>query len=187
MTLVEKMLKEMRSKMDKTVEHYQNEFAKIRTGKASPALVESLNVQYYGKPTRLREIAGITTPEPRTIIIQPWDPTVVGDVVKAINISGLGITPISDGKIIRLPIPELDEERRKDLDKMVKKLAEEGRVALRNIRRETNDELKRLQKEGKITEDDLYRNEDDVQKMTDERIEKIDELLSHKEKEIMEV
>jgi ribosome recycling factor len=173
--------------MHRTVEFFQNELAGIRTGKASPALVENMAVDYYGTSTRLREIAGISTPEPRLILIQPWDPGAVSAITKAINTSSLGIAPVSDGKVIRLPIPELDEERRNDLTKTTKKIAEDNRVAIRNIRRDTNDELKKLQKDGQISEDDYHRLHDEVQKITDDHIGKIDELLRAKEDEIMEV
>jgi len=173
--------------MHRTIEFFQSELTGIRTGKASPALVENMTIDYYGTPTRLREIAGISTPEPRLILIQPWDPGAVSAVTKAINTSPLGIAPVSDGKVIRLPIPELDEERRNDLIKTTKKIAEGNRVAIRNIRRETNDELKTLQKDGKISEDDYHRLHDEVQKITDDHIRKIDELLRTKEDEIMEV
>jgi ribosome recycling factor len=184
---IDKLLREMNARMDKTVHVFHDELASIRTGKASPALVENIMADYYGTPTRLREMAKIATPEPRMIVIQPWDPSVVPSIVKAINQSSLGITPINDGKLVRLPIPELDEERRQDLVKTVRKMAEDARVAVRNIRREQNDELKQLQKDGRITEDDLHREEKSVQEATDGHIKKIDELLAHKEKEIMEV
>ena len=184
---IDKLLREMNARMDKTAQVFKDELAMIRTGKASPALVENITADYYGTPTRLREMAKIATPEPRLIVIQPWDPSVVGNIVKAINQSSLGITPINDGKLVRLPIPELDEERRQDLVRTVRKMAEEARVAVRNIRREQNDELKRLQKEGQITEDDLHREEKSVQEATDNHIKKMDELLAHKEEEIMEV
>ena len=183
----ERVLREIKNRMDKTLEFFQNELAGIRTGKASPALVENMNVDYYGTVTRLREIAGISTPEPRLILIQPWDPGAVSAITKMINTSSLGITPISDGKVIRLPIPELDEERRKDLTKTTKRIAEDDRVAIRNIRRETNDELKKLQKDGQISEDDFHRLIEEIQKITDEHIKKIDDLLKAKEYEIMEV
>jgi ribosome recycling factor len=184
---IDKLLREMNARMDKTIQVFHDELATVRTGKASPALVENITVDYYGTPTRLREIAKIATPEPRLIVIQPWDPSVVAGIVKAINQSALGITPVNDGKLVRLPIPELDEERRQNLVKSVRKMAEESRVAVRNIRREQNDELKALQKKGTITEDDLHREEKSVQEATDGHIKKIDELLAHKEKEIMEV
>jgi ribosome recycling factor len=184
---IDKLLKEMNAHMDKTVALFKEELATIRTGKASPALVENLTVDYYGTPTRLREMAKIATPEPRLIVIQPWDPSVVPNVVKAINQSALGITPVNDGKLVRLPIPELDEERRQSLVKTVRKMGEDARVAIRNIRREQNDELKRLQKAGDITEDDLHREEKRVQEATDGHIGRIDELVAHKEEEVMEV
>jgi len=184
---IDKLLKEMNAHMDKTVQLFKDELATIRTGKASPALVENITVDYYGTPTRLREMAKIATPEPRLIVIQPWDPSVVGNIVKAINQSALGITPVNDGKLVRLPVPELDEERRQDLVKAVRKMGEDARIAVRNIRREQNDELKRLQKAGTITEDDLHREEKRVQEATDGHIKKLDEFLTHKEKEIMEV
>jgi ribosome recycling factor len=184
---VDKLLRETKSKMDKSVEFVRSEFAAIRTGKASPALVENISVDYYGTKTRLRELANIATPEPRLIVIHPWDPGAVGAVIKAIEQSNLGITPISDGKLVRIPIPELSEERRKDLIKLVKKMAEDGKVAIRNIRRTANDEIKTLRKDGTLPEDASFREENEVQKLTDEHTEKIDELLKHKEQEIMEV
>jgi ribosome recycling factor len=182
-----KLLKESKEKMDKSVEFVRSEFATIRTGKASPTLVENVGVDYYGTKTRVKELANISTPEPRLIVIHPWDPNAVGSVVKAIEQSGLGITPVSDGKNVRIPIPELSEERRKDLIKLVKKMAEDGRVAVRNIRRSANEEIKTMRKEGILPEDESFREETEVQKLTDEHINKIDELLLHKEAEIMEV
>jgi ribosome recycling factor len=184
---VDKLLRETKAKMDKSVEFVHSEFATIRTGKASPSLVENLTVDYYGTKTRMRELANISTPEPRLIAIHPWDPGSVGAIIKAIEQSNLGITPISDGKNIRVPIPELNEERRKDLTKLVKKMAEEGKVAIRNIRRSANEEIKTLRKNGTVPEDDSFREENEVQKLTDEHIAKIDELLKSKEEEIMEV
>jgi len=183
----EKVLKDAQHRMDKTIEFFQSELSGIRTGKASPALVENMNVDYYGTSTRLREIAGISTPEVRMILIQPWDPGAISAITKAINTSSLGITPVSDGKVIRLPIPELDEERRKDLIKTTKNIAEDNRVAVRNIRREINDDLKKLQKDGQISEDEYHRLHDVVQKNTDDHIKKIDNLLKTKEEEIMKV
>ncbi len=187
MTPIENLLKEMNEKMKKSIEYIHHEFSTIHTGKASASLVENINVDYYGNPTRLRELAGISTPEPRMIVIQPWDPTVVGAVSKAISAANIGITPVTDGKVVRIPIPELDEERRKEMGKLVKKMAEDGRVVIRNIRRETNDEIKKMQKKGEISEDDMYRHEETVQKITDEHIKEIDGIIDHKEKEIMEV
>lgn len=182
------ILLEMEEKMMKSVEVMSEEFAKIRTGKASPALVENLMVECYGGSTlRLRELAGITTPEPRLLVIQPWDASVVADVEKAIHKSGLGLTPRVDGKIIRLGIPELSEERRHDLVKLVKKIAEDGRVSVRHVRREAMETLKAEQKSGRISEDDFKVLEKQVQAKTDEYIGEIDKLLAHKEKELTAV
>jgi ribosome recycling factor len=186
MTLQE-VLDTMEEKMMKTLDVVHNEFAGVRTGKASTSLVENIQVEAYGTHVRLREVAGIATPEPRLIVIQPWDPTVVQAVSKAIQTSALGITPVVDGKIIRIPIPELDQERRRELDKVVKKLAEDGRVAIRNERRHGIEAAKKLQKDGKITEDDLKHAEKEIQTKTDEYIKEIDTVLAHKEKEILGV
>lgn len=181
------ILEEMELKMLKSLEVVEHEFATIRTGKASPALVEHIMVDYYGTPTRLRQIAGISTPEARLIVIQAWDPAALDAIEKALQKSKLGITPVKDGRVIRVPIPELSEERRKELDKLVKHMAEEGRVAIRNIRRDANEHIKREQKAGKITEDEMTHGEKHVQEKTDEYIGSIDKLLARKEKEIMEV
>lgn len=186
MTL-QQVLDEMEEKMMKTVEFVHSEFATVRTGKASPSLVENIQVEAYGGHMRLRELAGISTPEPRLIVIQPWDPTVVQAVEKAIMKSELGITPRIDGKIIRIPIPELDAERRKELDKVCKHMAEEGRVAIRSERRHGMENAKKLQKEGKITEDELKHAEKEIQNKTDEYTKEIDTVLAHKEKEILAV
>jgi ribosome recycling factor len=186
MTLQE-LLDQMEEKMMKTLEVVHNEFATVRTGKASTSLVENIQVEAYGTHMRLRELAGISTPESRLIVIQPWDPSVVHAVEKAILKSELGITPIVDGKILRIPIPELDQERRRELDKVVKKMAEDGRIAIRNERRHAIEQAKKLQKDGKITEDDLKHAEKDIQHKTDEYIKEIDTVLAHKEKEILAV
>jgi ribosome recycling factor len=184
---MQQVLDEMEEKMMKTLEFVHNEFATVRTGKASTSLVENIQVEAYGGHMRLREVAGIATPEPRLIVIQPWDPSVVQSVAKAIQKSELGIMPQVDGKIIRIPIPELDQERRKELDKVCKRMAEEGRVAVRNERRQAIDQAKKLQKDGKITEDDLSHGEKEIQKKTDEYVKEIDTVLAHKEKEILAV
>ncbi|MBM3859218.1 MAG: ribosome recycling factor [Verrucomicrobia bacterium] len=184
---LQEVLDTMEEKMMKTLEVVHQEFATVRTGKASTSLVENIQVEAYGAQMRLRELAGLSTPEPRLVVIQPWDPTVVPAVVKAIQTSSLGIQPVSDGKLIRIPIPELDKERRIQLDKHVKKLAEDGRIAIRNERRHGMDAAKKLQKEGKITEDDLRHAEKEIQNRTDEYIKEIDTVLGHKEKEILAV
>jgi ribosome recycling factor len=186
MTLQE-VLDTMEEKMMKTIEFVHSEFATVRTGKASPSLVENIQVEAYGAHMRLRELAGISTPEPRLIVIQPWDVSLVQAVEKAILKSELGVTPRVDGKILRIPIPELDQERRHELDKVCKRMAEEGRIAIRNERRQAHDLIKKLQKDSKITEDDLKHGEKEIQNKTDEYVKEIDTVLSHKEKEILAV
>lgn len=181
------ILSDTKDKMTKTLAHLHEQFSGIRTGKASPALVENVQVPYYGNPTRLKEIAGISTPEPRLIVISAYDPTVLPDIEKAILAANLGVTPMNDGRVIRVPIPELTEERRKDLTKVGKRMAEEARVAIRNIRREANDHAKAIQKSGKISEDEMNHVLKDVQTQTDDSIKRIDETLKKKEVEIMSV
>jgi ribosome recycling factor len=165
----------------------QEQFSGIRTGKASPALVENIKVQYYGTPTRLKEIAGISTPEPRLIVINSYDPTALPEIEKAILAANIGVTPINDGRIIRVPIPDLSEERRSELSKVAKRMAEDARVAIRNERRDANDHIKNLQKSGKISEDEREDAFKQVQKDTDDYTAKIDEHLKAKEEEIMAV
>lgn len=184
---IKSILNEMDSRMKKSVELVRSEFSSVRTGKASPALVENIQVPYYGTPTRLRDMAGISTPDPKLILIQPWDPTAIGDIEKAIQQTELGITPSNDGKVLRLPIPELSEERRIELAKHIKKMAEDGRVALRNIRRDAIELVRKMEKDKKITEDERYKNEKTIQDKTENFIKQIDELVKHKEKEIMAV
>jgi len=174
-------------KMDKCVEFLQQELNGLRTGKASPSLVDSITIDYYGSATRLRDIANISTPEPRLIVISPFDPSSLGAIEKGINAANIGITPMNDGRLIRVPIPELSEERRKDLAKVASRSTEEQRVATRNVRREANDQLKSLQKTNKITEDDRDESLEETQKLTDNHIKKMDTMLSAKEKEVMEV
>lgn len=181
------ILLEAEDKMTKTVEIIRNEFAGVRTSKASPALVENLMVDAYGTQMRLKELAGITTPEPRLILIQPWDISTLHPIEKAIQKSNLGLNPAIDKKILRIVLPELSQERRVELTKVVRKLAEDGRVAVRHVRRDAIELLKKESKNGSVTEDQLVVSEKEVQKLTDEYIAKIDENLSHKEKEIMTV
>ncbi|MCF6176834.1 MAG: ribosome recycling factor [Victivallaceae bacterium] len=173
--------------MMKTEDAMAHDLNSIRTGKASPALVENIMISYYGTQTRLKELAGITVPEPRLIVIQPWDTQAVKDVEKAIIASDVGISPVSDGKLLRLPIPELSEERRATLVKQVKHRGEEAKVAIRNIRRDSNDIAKKAQKASDITEDDLRDMLDDIQKMTDSYIKDIDKSVEAKDKELMTV
>lgn len=179
--------KEFEEKMKKTISVYQENLAEIRAGRANPAILNKIKVDYYGVPTPITQVAGISVPEARLIVIQPWDVSILKEIEKEILKSDIGINPNNDGKVIRLAFPELTEERRKDIVKEIKKIAEEAKVSIRAIRREGLDEFKALQKEGTITEDDLKKAENDIQKLTDKKIEEIDEILSKKEKEIMSV
>jgi len=179
--------KETRQKMDNAVAAMKRDFAAVRTGKASPALVEGLTVDYYGTATRLRDIAGITAPEPRMLVIQPWDQNAIKNIEKAILASELGISPVNDGRVIRLPIPELSEERRKDLVKVVRNRTEAARVEVRSARREGNEYVKKFEKQSDITEDDRVLLCDEIQEMTDAHIKDIEELMAEKELELMQV
>ena len=173
--------------MNNTVDALKRRFDSVRTGKASPALVEGVMVDYYGSQTRLKDIAAISAPEPRILKIQPWDINAVNAIQKAIQASGLGITPVTDGKVIRLPIPELSEERRNDMTKQVKKFAEESRVEIRNARRDANEAIKEAKKKSEITEDEQKSQIDQIQKLTDKMIEKVDAILAEKQAELMAV
>ena len=181
------ILLEAEEKMTKTEDVVQKEFAGVRTGKASPALVENILVEVYGSQMRIRELAGITTPEPRMLLIQPWDATTVHPIEKAIQKSNLGLNPAVDKKFIRIVLPELSEERRHEFVKIVKKMAEDGRVAVRHVRRDAIEALKKETKAGTVTEDELKTAEKEVQKLTDDYIAKIDGHVTIKEKEIMTV
>jgi ribosome recycling factor len=187
MESLDDVLLESDDKMSKSVEFLQQEFGGLRTGKASPSLVENINVDYYGAPTRLKQIAGIATPEPRLIVINPYDPTALGAIEKAIHGANIGITPINDGRLIRVPIPELSEERRKELVKVAHRMTEEAKVALRNVRRDANEAIKKLQKDGQATEDERDEALKEIQKYTDDYSKKIDDLLAAKEKEVLAV
>ena len=173
--------------MMKTEDSLKNNFAAIRTGKASPSLVENITVDYYGTPTRLRDLAGISAPEPRMLVVQPWDKGSLAAIEKAILSSNIGITPMNDGKLLRLPVPELSQERRAALSKQAKAETEDAKVALRNIRRDANEIAKKAQKDSEITEDDLKKMLDDIQKTTDRYIAALDAALAVKEKELMTV
>jgi len=179
--------KAIEEKMKKTISVVQDEFNSIRAGRANPAMLDRIAVEYYGAPMPLKQIATVAAPEPRLITIQPFDPSILKEIEKAIQKSDLGINPSNDGKIIRLAIPQLTEERRKDLTKIIKAKAEDGRVAIRNERRSGNDTLKKMEKAGELTEDDLKQAQDEIQKMTDNYILKIDEMMAVKEKELLEV
>ncbi|MEB1810119.1 MAG: ribosome recycling factor [Bacillaceae bacterium] len=181
------LMQDAQGRMKKALDALNRELSTLRAGRANPSLLEKVTVEYYGAPTPLNQLATISVPEARMLVIQPFDKTVIGDIEKAILKSDLGLTPSNDGTIIRITIPALTEERRKDLVKLVKKYGEEGKVAVRNIRRDINDDLKKLQKDGELTEDDLRRSTDEVQKLTDKHIADIDQIATNKEKEIMEV
>lgn len=184
---VREIIRKLDEQMKKSIDFVHSEFLGIRTGKASPALVENMLVPYYGTPTRMRELAGISTPDPKTIVIQPWDVNAVAEVEKTILKSDLGLTPNSDGKIIRLHIPELTEERRLDLCKVVKKIAEEGKVAVRSERRNAIEEVKKGQKDGLIPEDERFKAEKEIQDKTDKYCKDIDAMEKQKEEEIKKV
>ena len=184
---VDTLLDSLEENMMKTEDSLASSFAAIRTGKASPALVENITFEYYGTQTRIRDAAGITAPEPRLLVIQPWDASAVKSIEKALLASNVGITPMSDGKTLKLPIPELSQERRVSLTKQAKTTTEEAKVALRNIRREGNEAVKKFEKDGELTEDERKKMLDDIQKLTDSYIAKVDAMLAAKEKELMTV
>ena len=176
-----------KERMDKAIQSYSRELASIRAGRANASLLDRISVDYYGAPTPINQLAGISVPEARLLVIQPYDKSILGDIEKAILKSDIGLNPSNDGSVIRLSIPMLTEERRKELVKNVKKESEEAKIAIRNIRRDGNDDLKKLEKNGDITEDDRRGYNDDIQKLTDEYIVKVDSLTKEKEKEILEV
>ena len=178
---------EIEEKMEKAIESLEQRLSEVRAGRANPAILNKVRINYYGTPTPINQVAGISVPEARLIVIQPWDVSILKEIEKAILASDIGINPNNDGKVIRLAFPELNEERRKELVKEVKKMAEEAKVAIRSIRREGIDENKVKQKEGEITEDELKAEEVKIQKITDEYVEKIDNILEQKEKEIMSI
>ena len=173
-------------KLKKAFESVTREFSEIRTGRASPHIVEGLHIDYYGTPTLLKQLASISVPDAHLIVIQPWDITAIPEIEKAIMKSNLGITPSNDGKLIRLSVPALSKERREELAKVVHKMAEEGRVSLRTIRRDAKESLEKLEKDKAISEDEKFRSIDELQKLVDKYIAKIDELLKNKEKEVLE-
>lgn len=181
------VIKNMGAHMDKTIDALRKEYQKVRTGRASTGLLDEIRVDYYGTPTPINQLATLAVPEPRTITLQPWEAKIIPAMEKAILNANLGLTPSNDGRVIRLNLPPLTEERRKEIVKQLRKLAEDAKVAIRNIRRDTNDELKKLEKEKAITEDDLKRAEKEVQDVTNGHVAKVDEILAHKEKEVMEV
>ncbi|MCX7797281.1 MAG: ribosome recycling factor [Melioribacter sp.] len=181
------VIKDAKQRMDKTIETFRNEIAKIRTGKATTALLDGIKVEYYGTMTPLNQVGNLSVIDAHTISITPWDKSMVSVIEKAILTSDLGLNPVSDGTNIKVPIPPLTEERRKELVKLVKKFGEDAKIAIRNVRRDANDHLKKMEKNKELTEDELKEAEKEVQKITDDHIAKIDEIIKHKEKEIMEV
>ena len=180
------LLKDLKARAEKSLDHLRMTYAGVRTGRAHPALVEDIKVDYFGTSTPIKQMGTLSTPEPRLIVITPWDKTAVKSIEKAIQTSSLGVNPQSDGDVIRLTLPELTRERRIELTKLVNKYAEETRVAVRNVRREINDQLKKMEKESLISEDDQRKYQKEIQDLTDECIKKVDQLFSDKEKEIMD-
>ncbi|MFN2470297.1 MAG: ribosome recycling factor [Gaiellaceae bacterium] len=185
--MIDDLLAEAAQRMDQTVEHTIHEFNTVRTGRASAALLDRVSVDYYGTQTPLKQLATINVPDPRMLTVQPFDPSSIRGIEKALQESDLGLTPSNDGKIIRLPIPQLTEERRKELVKVVRHMAEEGRVAVRNVRRDLMHHLRELVDSGQVGADEEHRAEERAQKLTDERTQRIDELLKRKEAEVLEV
>lgn len=185
--MIDKLLKETEEKMKSALEGIRHEFAGIRTGKASPNLIEHLQVEAYESKMPLNQLASVSAPESRLLLVQPWDKSQIGPIMKAIQSSDIGLTPSNDGQVIRIPIPALNEERRKELVRMAHKIVEQGRISVRHARKEANDELKQAEKDSEVSEDQMHTGMDKVQELTDGYIEKLDELLKHKEEEIMEV
>jgi ribosome recycling factor len=185
--MIDEVLDELRGRMAKSIDALQDDLLGIRTGRASPALVEKLPIEYYGTLTALNQMASIAVPEPRLLVIRPWDPSALESIERAILRSDLGLTPMNDGKLIRLSIPRLTEERRHELVRVVARRVEEARVAVRNLRRDALHDLKDFEKEKMISEDDFYRGKDEVQKLTDEFIGEIDKIGERKEQEVMEI
>jgi ribosome recycling factor len=184
--MISETLEEAKDQMEKSLAALKRDFNRVRTGRASLSLLDGIRADYYGQPTPLNQMASISVPEARLIVIQPWDPKSCDAIEKAILASDLGLTPNNDGKVVRIGIPPLTEERRKELVKVTRKMGEETKVAVRNARRDANEMLKELKKEGEVSEDDAYRGQDEVQKLTDQYVAKVDEAMAEKEKEILE-
>ena len=185
--MAKQVISQAKEKMEKSISAFSRELASIRAGRANASLLDRITVDYYGAPTPINQLGGVSVPEARLLVITPYDKSILGDIEKAIMKSDIGITPTNDGNVIRLTIPQLTEERRKELVKVVKKEAEDAKIAIRNVRRDANDDLKKLEKNGEITEDELRSYNDDIQKLTDQSIVKIDNLAKDKEKEILTV
>jgi len=185
--MIAELKKDTKERMQRAIETVRSELAKLRTGKATPALLDGITVEYYGSKVPLRQVANISAPEPRLIVIQPWERNMLAEIERAILKSDLGFNPTNDGIAVRIPIPQLTEERRLSLVKLAKKVGEEGKISVRNIRRDTNDKLKKMEKSSEISEDEMYRAQDEIQEYTDNGIKKIDHILELKEAEIMEI
>ena len=185
--MIKDLKKDTEERMKKTIEALQTDLMGIRTGRATPALLDRVRVEYYGTPTPMNQVASVSAPEPRLLVVRPWDPGALGDIERALLKSDLGLTPNNDGKVIRLVIPRLTEERRQELAKMVARRVEEARVAVRNIRRDAMDDLREFEKEKMISEDEMYGGRDDIQKLTDSYIEKVDKIGQAKETELLEI
>jgi ribosome recycling factor len=183
--VISDLLTEAEHKMEQAAEHVSSEFSTVRTGRANPQLLQRITVEYYGSPTPLQQLASISVPEPRMLVVQPYDKTTVNNIERALQTSDLGLNPSNDGNVIRIAFPPLTEERRKDLIKLVRNMAEEGRVAVRNVRRHSKSDMEAMH--GEISDDDIRRGEDELQKLTDRYVEQIDRLLTHKEEELLEV
>jgi len=183
--VISDLLTEAEHKMEQAIEHVASEFSTVRTGRANPQLLQRITVEYYGSPTPLQQLASISVPEPRMLVVQPFDKSTVSDIEKALQSSELSLNPSNDGNVIRIAFPPLTEERRKDLIKLVRNMAEEARVAVRNIRRHSKSDMEALH--GEISDDDIRRGEDELQRLTDRYVESIDRLLNHKEEELLEV
>lgn len=185
--MFDELLKDTQKRMDQSMESLKSDLSRLRTGKAHTSLLDGITVPYYGTPTPLNQVANVSAPEPRMLTIQPWDKSIIGEIEKAIQKSDLGINPSNDGVIIRLPLPQLTKEVREDLAKQAKKRGEDAKVSVRNIRRDANDNIKKLEKAKEVTEDDSKYFQDEIQKLTDQSVEKIDQIVSDKEKDIMEI
>ncbi len=185
--MIEETKTDAKNKMELAVDSIRHEFTKLRTGKASPALLDGIQVEYYGSKTPIKQVANVSAPEPRLLVVQPWEKRLIGDIEKAILKSDLGLNPTNDGIVVRIPIPQLTEERRQGLVKIAKKVGEEGKISVRNIRRDANEKLKKAEKNHEISEDNFHDAQNDIQKLTDDYVKKIDDLVSIKEKEIMEI
>ncbi len=183
--MISDLLTEAEHKMEQAIDHVASEFSTVRTGRANPQLLQRITVEYYGSPTPLQQLASISVPEPRLLVVQPFDKSTVGDIERALQTSELSLNPTNDGNVIRIAFPPLTEERRKDLIKVVRNMAEEGRVAVRNVRRHSKTDMESMH--GEISDDDIRRGEDELQKLTDRYVDQIDRLLGHKESELLEV